>query len=59
MGSKALISSMLFDHCLDKDAALMRLLPDAAEAQVFSECVGGEIERFYFKASRPWLIGLC
>ena len=23
-----------------EDAALMRLLPDAAEAQVFSECVG-------------------
>lgn len=31
-------SSMLFDRCLDKDAALMRLLPDSAEAQIFAEC---------------------
>ncbi|CAK9046529.1 Uncharacterized protein SCF082_LOCUS26179 [Durusdinium trenchii] len=38
VGSKSRVDSMLFDHCLDKDAALMRLLPDAAEAQVFSEC---------------------
>ncbi|CAJ1373054.1 unnamed protein product, partial [Effrenium voratum] len=39
VGSKSRVSSMLFDRCLDKDAALMRLLPDAAEAQVFAECV--------------------
>ncbi|CAE8673167.1 unnamed protein product [Polarella glacialis] len=35
--SNSSISSMLFDRCLDKDAGLMRLLPDAAEAQVFAE----------------------
>lgn len=32
-------SSMLFDRCLDKDRALARQLPRAAEEQVFSECV--------------------
>merc|ERR1712008_194956 len=36
---KSVTSSMLFDKCLDKDSALMRLLPDAAEAQVFNECL--------------------
>jgi len=35
---KSVTSSMLFDRCLDKDAALTRLLPDAAEAQVLAEC---------------------
>jgi len=36
---KSVTSSMLYDKCLDKDSALMRLLPDAAEAQVFNECL--------------------
>merc|ERR1712008_2447 len=36
---KSVTSSMLFDKCLDKDSALMRLLPDAAEAQIFNECL--------------------
>lgn len=35
---KSVTSSLLFDRCLDKDAALMRQLPDAADAQVFAEC---------------------
>lgn len=37
--AKSVTNLMLFQRCLDKDAALMRLLPDAAESQVFAECL--------------------
>lgn len=35
---KYVTSSMLFDRCVDKDAAVMRMLPEEAEDQVCANC---------------------
>eukprot|EP00931_Biecheleriopsis_adriatica_P046547 TRINITY_DN26748_c0_g1_i1.p1 TRINITY_DN26748_c0_g1~~TRINITY_DN26748_c0_g1_i1.p1 ORF type:complete len:797 (+),score=149.53 TRINITY_DN26748_c0_g1_i1:67-2457(+) len=58
--SNSVVSSMLFDKCLDKDAGLMRLLPDAAEAQVFAECALAywvllEMSSLAESADVPWV----